>query len=56
MDRLMLAKMTTGILDASIVKAGILTDVKNQSWINLADGTFNFGNGKLVWDGADFSY
>lgn len=48
-------KITTGILDANIIKAGIIKDVKNQSWINMADGTFNFGNGKLVWDGSAFN-
>lgn len=49
------SKVTTGILDAGIIKAGILKDAQGQSWINMNDGTFNFGNGKLVWDGADFT-
>lgn len=35
----------------------ILTEniVGDNGWINLKDGVFNYGNGKLTWDGSTFS-
>lgn len=35
----------------------ILTEniVGDNGWINLKDGVFNYGNGKLTWDGSAFS-
>lgn len=42
---------------ATIISGGkITTDniVGTNGWINLALGTFNYGNGKLTWDGTTF--
>lgn len=39
-------------LDAGKVTTGILKSANNYSNINLADGTFSFGNGALTWNGS----
>ena len=44
--------ITAGIMNASVIKAGTLASANNTSWIDLDDGTFNLGNGALVYDGA----
>lgn len=49
------SKVTVGTMDANLIKAGVIRDVKNQSYISMVDGTFNFGNGRLVWDGSAFT-
>jgi phage minor structural protein len=46
--------VTTGELGANIVKSGILQSANGSSWINLADGTFSLGAGKLT--NNDISY
>lgn len=40
---------THTILASALVAENILG---THGWINLAEGTFNYGNGKLVWDGS----
>jgi phage minor structural protein len=46
--------MTTGTLNADLIKAGFLKSVNNATWINMANGTFNFGN-MISFDGTTFS-
>ena len=45
------------IVDGSITAEKITTEniVGTNGWINLRSGTFNYGNGKLVWDGSNLS-
>jgi hypothetical protein len=45
--------ITSGILNAGIVQTGILQAKNGTTWINLDDGTFNFG-GFLSWDGQHY--
>lgn len=40
---------THTILASALVAENIIGD---NGWINLAEGTFNYGNGKLVWNGS----
>lgn len=55
------AARITGHLEADQIGAGIITVDKITAnnlqglngWINLNKGIFNYGNGKLVWDGYD---
>ena len=46
--------VTTGELSANIVKTGILQSANGSSWINLADGTFSLGAGRVT--NNDISY
>lgn len=41
--------ITTGTLDAGLVKAGILSSYDGTTWINLEDGSFNFKDA-LKWE------
>ena len=43
--------VTTGVMNANLVRAGILSAAHGISWINLEDGKFSFANGGLSWDG-----
>lgn len=43
--------ITTGTLNAGIVKTGILASKDTKTWINLDDGGFNFKD-ELKWDSA----
>lgn len=45
--------ITTGILNANLIKAGVLKSFNNKTWINMEDGTFNFGD-KIIFDGTNF--
>ena len=45
--------ITTGILNAALIKTGILKSENGASWINMNDGTFNLAN-KLRFDGNNF--
>ena len=47
--------ITTGVLNAALIKTGILKSFNGKSWINMEDGTFNFGE-KLKFNGTDISY
>lgn len=42
--------ITTGILNANLIKAGILKSFNGLTWINMEDGTFSYGNGALKFD------
>jgi len=43
--------ITTGVVNANLIRAGILSSADGISWINLEDGKFSFANGGLFWDG-----
>lgn len=42
-------------LFADKVTTGTLKSQNNYSWINLNDGTFSFGNGRLSWNGSNLN-
>lgn len=46
--------ITTGVLNANLIKTGILSSFNGKSSINMGNGTFNFGN-KLIYDGDTVS-
>ena len=48
------SNVTTGTLLADIIKAGTLSDINGNSWINMEDGTFSLANGQLTFDGSEF--
>lgn len=45
--------ITTGVLNAALIKTGILKSFNGKSWINMEDGTFNFAD-KIKFDGENF--
>lgn len=45
--------ITTGILNASLIKTGILRSFNNKTWIDMEQGTFNFHD-KIKFDGNNF--
>lgn len=45
--------ITTGVLNAGLIKTGLLKSFNGVSWINLDDGTFDFANGNLSFDGLN---
>lgn len=45
--------ITTGILNANLIKAGVLKSFNQKTWINMEDGTFNFSD-KVKFDGNNF--
>lgn len=47
--------ITTGVLNAALIKAGVLqsTNQSNPTWIDMATGAFNFG-GMISYDGTNF--
>ena len=48
------SNVVTGTLLADVIKAGVLSDIQGNSWINMEDGTFSFANGQLSFDGSEF--
>lgn len=46
--------ITTGILNANLIRTGILKSFNNKTWINMEDGTFNFAD-KMKYDGRELS-
>lgn len=44
--------ITTGILNAGLIKTGVLSSFNNATWISMEDGTFNFSN-LLSYDGEE---
>lgn len=44
--------ITTGILNANLIKTGILKSFNNKTWINMEDGTLNFAD-LLIFDGNE---
>lgn len=47
-------RITTGILNARLIKAGTLMSANGRTWINMENGTFNFSN-KITYDGNSFN-
>ena len=46
--------ITSGTINAQLIKAGILQTVNGDTWINIEDGTFSFANGAISYDGHTF--
>ncbi|SCJ99157.1 Phage-related protein [uncultured Clostridium sp.] len=46
--------ITTGVLNAALIKTGILKSFNGKSWIDMENGTFNFAD-KVKFDGANFA-
>ena len=44
----------TGILKADLVKSGILESLNGKSWINMENGDFNLGDGKVKYENNTF--
>lgn len=44
--------INVGILNADLIKTGVLSSLDNSTWISMTDGTFNFGN-LLTYDGNE---
>lgn len=44
--------ITTGVLNAGLIKTGLLKSFNGVSWINLDNGTFKFGE-RLVYNGTE---
>lgn len=47
--------ITVGILNAGLIKAGILSSFNGDSWINMTSGLFDFARGALAFDGTNLS-
>ena len=48
--------ITTGTLNANLIKTGILKSANGKTQIDMTNGTFNFGGGKLVYDGTSLAF
>lgn len=46
--------ISTGVLLADLIKAGILKSFDNSTWINMENGHFNFAD-KISYDGTNFA-
>lgn len=46
--------ITAGVMNAKIIKAGVLQSLNNKTWINMENGNFNFHN-KIMFDGTTFT-
>lgn len=46
--------ITTGVLDAGLIKAGVLSSHGGKTWINMDNGTHNIGD-KLIFDGENLT-
>lgn len=44
--------INVGILNANLIKAGVIKSLNEKTWINMEDGTFSFG-GLLGFDGTE---
>lgn len=44
--------ITTGILNAGLIKTGLLQSVNGSTWINMEDGTFKLGE-RLIYNGSE---
>jgi phage minor structural protein len=44
--------ITTGTLNASLIKAGLLQSYNGKTWINLVTGQFSLGDGALTWEAS----
>ena len=47
--------ITTGILNANLIKTGLLQSTNGKTEINMTDGTFNFGDGGMIYDGTNLT-
>lgn len=45
--------ITTGLLNASLIKTGLLKSFNGNSWINMENGNFDFAKGRFAFDGTD---
>lgn len=52
--KMLINELTAETIRASMIKAGILSSMDNECWIDLDNGTFNFAD-KIKWDGEQFS-
>lgn len=43
--------ISVGILNANLIKAGVLSSFNNKTWINMEDGTFNLADSLRFIDG-----
>ncbi|MEW9093745.1 MAG: phage tail spike protein [Clostridiaceae bacterium] len=46
--------ITTGVLNANLIKTGLLKSKKGNTWINMEDGTFSFAD-RVKFDGNIFN-
>lgn len=46
--------ITAGVMNAKIIKAGVLQSLNNKTWINMENGYFNFHD-KIMFDGTTFT-
>lgn len=42
----------TGVLNAALIKTGILKSINGSTWINMEDGTFKLGE-RLIYNGSE---
>lgn len=42
--------ITTGILNANLIRTGRLQSLNNKTWIDMEDGAFSFANGRITFD------
>lgn len=42
------------LVTAEMIRTGLLQSLNGKTWLNLDDGTFNLGDGSLVYDGETF--
>lgn len=47
--------INVGVLNAALIKAGILKSFNDKTWLNMEDGTFDFANGNLAFDGTNLT-
>lgn len=47
--------ITTGILNAALIKTGLLQSFNGASWINMENGTLDLANGGLAFDGINLT-
>lgn len=47
--------ITTGTLSANLIKAGLLQDSLGKNTINMENGTFSLGGGKITYDGSNLN-
>lgn len=47
-------RITSGIMNAGVIRAGVLMSANAKTWINMENGTFNFSD-KIKFDGNEFN-
>ena len=48
--------INVGILNANLIKAGVIKSLNEKTWINMEDGSFNFANKFLMDESGDIIY